>query len=133
MEKLQVQLRQAGQTLAKFHELAVKEELSDIERDAMIHRFILSYDVLWHCAHDHLLNRHGLDAPTPKRAILDCKALGLIDEKLAEEAIVMNDLRHKATRLGQTGDDPDKVAKEVRKYDLRLQDWLKQLQEKVSG
>jgi len=45
----------------------------------------------------------------------------------------MNDLRHKATRLGQTGDDPDEVAKEVRKYDLRLQDWLKQLQEKVSG
>lgn len=133
MDKLQVQLQQAGQTLAKFHELAVKEDLSEVERDAMIHRFILSYDVLWHIAHDYLLHKHGLDAPTPKRAILDCKALGLIDETLASEAILMNDLRHKATMLGREGGDPDEIAGEVRKYDDRLQDWLKQLQEKVNG
>lgn len=132
MEKLKVQLQLAGRAILSFHELAVKEELSDIERDAMIHRFILSYDSLWHCAHDHLLNRHGLDAPTPKRAILDCKALGLIDEELAKEAVLMNDLRHKATHLGRDGGDSNEVAKEVRKYDALLRKWLKELEEKVN-
>ena len=49
MEKVQERIKTAQRALAKLHELAVKPDLSEVERDALIQRFEFSFELLWKC------------------------------------------------------------------------------------
>ena len=40
----------AVRTLAKFHELAHRQDLTEIERDALIQRFEFTFELVWKCA-----------------------------------------------------------------------------------
>ena len=46
MEKIQERINTAQRALTKLHELAVKPDLSDVERDALIQRFEFSFELL---------------------------------------------------------------------------------------
>lgn len=77
MEKIQERIKTA---LVKLHELAVKSDLSEVERDALIQRFEFSFELLWKCVKEYLYVEEGIDAASPKKVIRCCWELGLLDE-----------------------------------------------------
>lgn len=126
MEKIQERIKTAQRALAKLHELAVKSELSDVERDALIQRFEFSFELLWKCAKEYLYVVEGIDAASPKKVIRCCRELGMLDDRQTQEALQMADDRNLTTH---TYDETfaKAVVERIRSYDPLLQFWLGQV------
>ena len=52
--KMKSRINTTQRILTKLHELAVKPDLSKVERDALIQRFEFSFELLWKCAKEYL-------------------------------------------------------------------------------
>lgn len=126
MEKIQERIKTAQRALAKLHELAVKSDLSDVERDALIQRFEFSFELLWKCAKEYLYVVEGIDAASPKKVIRCCRELGMLDDRQTLEALQMVDDRNLTTH---TYDETfaKAVVERIRSYDPLLQFWLGQV------
>lgn len=123
MEKIQERINTAQRALAKLHELAVKPDLSDVERDALIQRFEFSFELLWKCDKEYLYVEEGIDAASPKKVIRCCRELGLLDDEQTREALQMADDRNLTTH---TYDETfaQAVVERIRRYAPLLQLWL---------
>lgn len=123
MEKIQERFELAQKALNKLHELAVKPDLSDVERDALIQRFEFSFELLWKCAKEYLYVVEGIDAASPKKVIRCCRELGLLDDEQTREALQMADDRNLTTH---TYDETfaQAVVERIRRYAPLLQLWL---------
>ena len=123
MEKIQERINTAQRALTKLHELAVKPDLSDVERDALIQRFEFSFELLWKCAKEYLYVVEGKDAASPKKVIRCCRELGLLDDEQTREALQMADDRNLTTH---TYDETfaQAVVERIRRYAPLLQLWL---------
>ena len=123
MEKIQERINTAQRALTKLHELAVKPDLSDVERDALIQRFEFSVELLWKCAKEYLYVVEGIDAASPKKVIRCCRELGLLDDEQTREALQMADDRNLTTH---TYDETfaQAVVERIRRYAPLLQLWL---------
>lgn len=123
MEKIQERINTAQRALTKLHELAVKPDLSDVERDALIQRFEFSFELLWKCAKEYLYVVEGIDAASPKKVIRCCRELGLLDDEQTREALQMADDRNLTTH---TYDETftQAVVERIRRYAPLLQLWL---------
>ncbi|WP_278675201.1 HI0074 family nucleotidyltransferase substrate-binding subunit [Acidaminococcus fermentans] len=119
-------MKTAQRALAKLHELAVKSDLSDVERDALIQRFEFSFELLWKCAKEYLYVVEGIDAASPKKVIRCCRELGMLDDRQTLEALQMVDDRNLTTH---TYDETfaKAVVERIRSYDPLLQFWLGQV------
>ena len=126
MEKIQERINTAQRALTKLHELAVKPDLSDVERDALIQRFEFSFELLWKCAKEYLYVVEGIDAASPKKVIRCCRELGMLDDRQTQEALQMVDDRNLTTH---TYDETfaKAVVERIRSYDPLLQFWLGQV------
>ena len=58
----------AIRALAKFHELASRQSLTEMWRDALIQRFEFTYELIWKCAKEYLYIQEGIDAVPPKKS-----------------------------------------------------------------
>ncbi|WP_303063734.1 MULTISPECIES: HI0074 family nucleotidyltransferase substrate-binding subunit [Acidaminococcus] len=125
MEKVLERIKTA---LVKLHELAVKPDLSEVERDALIQRFEFSFELLWKCVKEYLYVEEGIDAASPKKVIRCCRELGLLDEGQTQEALQMADDRNLTFH---TYDETfaQAVVERIRQYDPLLQFWL----DKIGG
>ena len=123
MEKIQERINTAQRALTKLHELAVKPDLSDVERDALIQRFEFSFELLWKCDKEYLYVVEGIDAASPKKVIRCCRELGLLDDEQTREALQMADDRNLTTH---TYDETfaQAVVERIRRYAPLLQLWL---------
>ena len=123
MEKIQERINTAQRALTKLHEQAVKPDLSDVERDALIQRFEFSFELLWKCAKEYLYVVEGIDAASPKKVIRCCRELGLLDDEQTREALQMADDRNLTTH---TYDETfaQAVVERIRRYAPLLQLWL---------
>ena len=123
MEKIQERINTAQRALTKLHELSVKPDLSDVERDALIQRFEFSFELLWKCAKEYLYVVEGIDAASPKKVIRCCRELGLLDDEQTREALQMADDRNLTTH---TYDETfaQAVVERIRRYAPLLQLWL---------
>lgn len=123
MEKIQERINTAQRALTKLHELAVKPDLSDVERDALIQWFEFSFELLWKCAKEYLYVVEGIDAASPKKVIRCCRELGLLDDEQTREALQMADDRNLTTH---TYDETfaQAVVERIRRYAPLLQLWL---------
>lgn len=123
MEKIQERINTAQRALTKLHELAVKPDLSDVERDALIQRFEFSFELLWKCAKEYLYVVEGIDAASPKKVIRCCRELELLDDEQTREALQMADDRNLTTH---TYDETfaQAVVERIRRYAPLLQLWL---------
>ena len=123
MENIQERINTAQRALTKLRELAVKPDLSDVERDALIQRFEFSFELLWKCAKEYLYVVEGIDAASPKKVIRCCRELGLLDDEQTREALQMADDRNLTTH---TYDETfaQAVVERIRRYAPLLQLWL---------
>lgn len=128
MEKVQERIKTAQRALAKLHELAVKSDLSEVERDALIQRFEFSFELLWKCVKEYLYVEEGIDAASPKKVIRCCRELGLLDEGQTQEALQMADDQNLTSH---TYDETfaQAVVERIRQYDPLHHFWL----DKIGG
>lgn len=87
MESMTERMKKAGDALARLHEVAIRDELSDLERDGFIQRFEFCFEILWKCAKDYLRDVEGLDAASPKKVIRMSREVGLLTEEETEQAL----------------------------------------------
>ena len=70
MDRLRQRLSVARQAVATLRELAVRTAPSKIERDAAIQRFEYSFEATWKAAQRFLSVVEGVEAGSPKSAIV---------------------------------------------------------------
>ena len=73
MERLMQRVGVAQKAIGKLLELSRKTDYTEIERDALIQRFELSYELIWKCAKAYLRVHDGIDSASPRRVIRDCR------------------------------------------------------------
>lgn len=126
MERLTERYRLAIRAFRKFHELAIRDTLSEIERDALIQRFEFSFELIWKCAKEYLYVQDGIDAASPKKVIRACREIGLLDEAETEQALKMVDDRNLTTH---TYDETfvESLISRFPVYDKVMHSWLEKL------
>jgi nucleotidyltransferase substrate binding protein (TIGR01987 family) len=91
VEILKERLNTAPKVLYRLHEAVMINEPTVMERDALIHRFEFTFEIMWKTAKSYLQVREGIDAAPPKSVIRHCRKIGLINEKQTEMIITMAD------------------------------------------
>ncbi|MDF2859131.1 MAG: nucleotidyltransferase substrate binding protein like protein [Neobacillus sp.] len=94
MESLKERLNTAQKALFSLHEAALINEPTAMERDALLHRFKIVFEVMWKTEKSYLQVIEGIDAALPKSVIRHCREIGLINEEQTETIITMADDRN---------------------------------------
>lgn len=89
MEKMRERFELASKALIKLSELIDKDELSEVERDALIQRFEFSYELLWKCGKDYLRVQEGIDSASPRKVMRDCRVVGILSNDEVQIALKM--------------------------------------------
>lgn len=126
MERLRLRLASAQRALEKLHEIACKEEINEIERDALIQRFEFSFELLWKCGKDYLRVMEGLDVASPKGVIRHCRELGIFDTMQTEQALRMADDRNLTTHVYDAV-FAEEIARRIVGYEALLRYWYEML------
>lgn len=126
MERLTERYRLAIRAFGKFHELAIRDTLSEIERDALIQRFEFSFELIWKCAKEYLYVQDGIDAASPKKVIRACREIGLLDEAETEQALKMVDDRNLTTHMYDETFVESLISR-FPVYDKVMHSWLEKL------
>lgn len=126
MERLKERLKTAKKALEKLHEIAMKNEINEIERDALIQRFEFSFELMWKCGKDYLRVVEGIEAASPKGVIRHFREIGIFDNIQTEQALQMADDRNLTTH---TYDEAFalEIAKRVIAYEGLLWDWYRKM------
>ena len=128
MESMTERMKKAGDALARLHEVAIRDELSDLERDGFIQRFEFCFEILWKCAKDYLRDVEGLDAASPKKVIRMSREVGLLTDEETEQAL------EKANDRNQTSHMYDEqmaieLVERIKGYDALMQRWYRKMKE----
>lgn len=122
MERLKERLKTAEKALHKLYEIAEKNEINEIERDALIQRFEFTFEIMWKCGKDYLRNVEGIEVASPKGVIRHFREIGIFDNTQTEQALQMVDDRNLTTH---TYDETFalEIAKRVIEYEILLREW----------
>ena len=126
MERLKERIVLAGQALQRLHELALRVDLTEVERDALIQRFEFSFEIVWKVAKDYLSVEEGIDAASPKKVIRSCREVGSLDESETRLALVMADDRNLTAHTYDEEFAQQMVTKIV-EYDSLLRCWYEKM------
>lgn len=126
MERLKERLETAKKALCKLHEIAVKNEMNEIERDALIQRFEFAFEIMWKCGKAYLSVIEGIDVASPKGVIRHFREIGMFDEVQTDQALQMADDRNLTTH---TYDEAFalEIAKRVIAYEGLLWEWHRKM------
>lgn len=126
MERLKERLKTAEKALHKLHEIAEKNEINEIERDALIQRFEFTFEIMWKCGKDYLRNVEGIEVASPKGVIRHFREIGIFDNAQTEQALQMVDDRNLTTH---TYDEifALEIAKRVIEYEGLLWEWYRKM------
>lgn len=129
MENLKKRMETAARALERLHELTCVEELSEVERDAMIQRFEFCFEILWKCSKDYLFAVEGLGSASPKKTIRLLREVGVLDDKETEQALAMADDRNLTVH---TYDEnmAKTMAQRIRDYEPVMREWYRKIKEK---
>ena len=110
MERITERYELAVRALAKFHELASRQNLTEIERDALIQRFEFTFELTWKCA----------------KVRRSCREVGVLSDEETEQALKMADDRNLTTH---TYDESfiKSLLQRLPVYDTVLHHWLDRL------
>ena len=127
MERITERYELAVRALAKFHELAYRQDLTEIERDALIQRFEFTFELVWKCAKEYLYTQEGIDVASPKKVIRSCREIGILSESDTELALKMVDDRNLTTHTYDESFIKSLISR-FPDYDRILHSWLMRLQ-----
>ena len=122
MESMTERMKKTGDALARLHEVAIRDELSDLERDGFIQRFEFCFEILWKCAKDYLRDVEGLDAASPKKVIRMSREVGLLTDEETEQALEMANDRNQTSHM--YGEQMViELGESIKVYDALMQRW----------
>ena len=128
MESMTERMKKTGDALARLHEVAIRDELSDLERDGFIQRFEFCFEILWKCAKDYLRDVEGLDAASPKKVIRMSREVGLLTEEETEQALEMANDRNQTSHM--YGEQMAiELVERIKGYDALMQRWYRKMKE----
>lgn len=128
MESMTERMKKTGDALARLHEVAIRDELSDLERDGFIQRFEFCFEILWKCAKDYLRDVEGLDAASPKKVIRMSREVGLLTEEETEQALEMANDRNQTSHM--YGEQMViELVERIKGYDALMQRWYRKMKE----
>lgn len=87
-------LEQSRQALATLAEVIGRDNPGPIERDAAIHRFKYSVELVWKLGQEYLRGMHGLDLASPKSVIRALRESQMLDAGETVKALQMIDDRN---------------------------------------
>lgn len=128
MESMTERMKKTGDALARLHEVAIRDELSDLERDGFIQRFEFCFEILWKCAKDYLRDVEGLDAASPKKVIRMSREVGLLTEEETEQALEMANDRNQTSHMYDEQMAIELVER-IKGYDALMQRWYRKMKE----
>lgn len=128
MESMTERMKKAGDALARLHEVAIRDELSDLERDGFIQRFEFCFEILWKCAKDYLRDVEGLDAASPKKVIRMSREVGLLTDEETEQALEMANDRNQTSHMYDE-QMAIELVKRIKGYDALMQRWYRKMKE----
>ena len=78
MERITERYELTVRALAKFHELASRQNLTEIERDALMQRFEFTFELTWKCAKEYLyrVNAYQYGQRLGRRQLQDSREVG---------------------------------------------------------
>lgn len=122
MDGLTPRMAKAGDALQRLHEVAIRDDLTAIERDGLIQRFEFCYEIMWKCGKDYLREREGLDAASPKKVMRMLREVGMFSDAETERALQMVDDRN---MTAHTYDEQFAIALagRIKGYEKFMQDW----------
>ena len=128
MESMTERMKKAGDALARLHEVAIRDELSDLERDGFLQRFEFCFEILWKCAKDYLRDVEGLDAASPKKVIRMSREVGLLTDEETEQALEMANDRNQTSHMYDEQMAIELVER-IKGYDALMQRWYRKMKE----
>ena len=128
MESLTERMEKAGDALARLHEVVIRDDLSDLERDGLIQRFEFCFEILWKCAKDYLRDVEGLDAASPKKVIRMSREVGLLTDEETEQALEMANDRNQTSHMYDEQMAIELVER-IKGYDALMQRWYRKMKE----
>lgn len=128
MGAISERFRLTAKALEKLHELVVLDDLTEVERDALIWRFEFSFEILWKAAKDYLFEVEGVNVSSPKKVIRACFEQGILTEEETRLAIKMTDARNLTTH---TYDEEfaEELMSKIGEYEQLMQKWFSRMQE----
>ena len=124
--RLKERLESAERALRHLQELAAKQERSEVERDAMIHRFEFTFELAWKAAKEYLREEEGIDAASPKKVIRICREIGMMTEEQTEQMLLMADDRN-LTAHAYDEEMAERIAERIRGHAELLGIWLEKM------
>ena len=128
MESMTERMKKAGDALARLHEVAIRDELSDLERDGFIQRFEFCFEILWKCAKDYLRAVEALDDASPKKVIRMSREVGLLTDEETEQALEMANDRNQTSHMYDEQMAIELVER-IKGYDALMQRWYRKMKE----
>ena len=128
MESMTARMKKTGDALARLHEVAIRDALSDLERDGFIQRFEFCFEILWKCAKDYLRDVEGLDAASPKKVIRMSREVGLLTDEETEQALEMANDRNQTSHMYDEQMAIELVER-IKGYDALMQRWYRKMKE----
>lgn len=122
-------MEKAGDALARLHEVVIRDDLSDLERDGLIQRFEFCFEILWKCAKDYLREVEGIDAASPKNVIRMSRNVGLLTDEETEQALAMVNDRNSTSHMYDEN-MAVLLADHIKEYETLMQRWYQKMNEK---
>lgn len=128
MEGMTERMKKAEDALARLHEIVIVEHLTEVERDALIHRFEFCFEILWKCAKDYLRDVEGFDAAAPRKVIRLSREVGLLTDEETERALEMVNDRNLTSH---TYDEQMAVmlVEHIKTYEPLMQQWHQRMKQ----
>ncbi|WP_293986140.1 nucleotidyltransferase substrate binding protein [uncultured Megasphaera sp.] len=126
MEKITEQHQLAINALGKFHALAFRQNLNDIERDALLQRFQFTVAAVLQYAGDYLHVHQNFDVLSPKRVIRACSEKGILTTEEAAAALKMVD-DWNAIAHADTEEFLESLLLRLPLYDSVMHSWLEKI------
>ena len=122
MESMTERMEKAGDALRRLHEVIVRDDLNELERDGLIQRFEFCFEILWKCGKDYLRDVEGLDAASPKKVIRMSREVGLLTDEETERALNMANDRNQTAHMY---DEQMAIAlvERIRGHEALMQQW----------
>ena len=98
MERTRERIRVARKALNTLKPL-LGRGISEVERDAAIHRFEYSFETVWKAAQGYLREVEGVVVSSPKGVVRATQAAGILQEVQARIALEMVDDRNQSVHL----------------------------------
>ncbi|WP_060204759.1 HI0074 family nucleotidyltransferase substrate-binding subunit [Sporosarcina koreensis] len=120
----------ARKALASLGELVVIENPNNVERDATIQRFEITFEATWKAAKQYLFDIEGIDIGSPKGVIRSFREVDLFsDEETIQALQMVNDRNLTAHTYNE--ELAIKIHTNIHSYFPLLTSWLNRMDDKL--